>query len=263
MMKRSQIAAQLYCFRAFIQTERGIADTFRRLHDSGYEAVQLTAALPASLTPEKLLKLLADHGLKAVSSHESSIAIINETARIVEKLQALGIKHLAYAAPHVSPTGIGEVIDLAEKLNTAAEEFKRNGITLAYHNHALEFHRFEGELMLDLIYKHAPALQGEIDTHWVQRGGGNPVTWIKKLNNRMDVIHLKDYGIETPDVTKIWSYSPVMKPVGYGSLEWDEIIPAAEKCGVKVFVVEHDGDVLDPFDSFARSFAFLAQNFCK
>ena len=117
--------------------------------------------------------------------------------------------------------------------------------------------------MLDLIYEHAPSLQGEIDTHWIQRGGGNPVSWIKRLNKRMDVIHLKDYGIETPDVTKIWSYSPVMEPVGDGSLEWGEIIPAAEQCGVKVFVVEHDANVLDPFDSFARSFAFLAQNFCK
>ena len=73
-MKRSQIAAQLYCFRAFMQTERGIADTFRRLRAAGYETVQLTAAFPPGLTPGNLLKLLADSGLKAVSSHESSAA---------------------------------------------------------------------------------------------------------------------------------------------------------------------------------------------
>ena len=262
-MKSSQIAAQLYCFRAFLQSERGIADTFRRLRAAGYETVQLTAALPADLTSGNLLKLLADSGLKAVSSHESGAAIVNETSRIVEKMQELGIHHLAYPAPHVSPTGVGEVIDLAEKLNTAAEEFKRNGITLAYHNHAIEFHRFEGELMLDLIYKHAPALQGEIDTHWIQRGGGNPVSWIRRLANRMDVIHLKDYGVDTSDITKIWSNAPVMKPIGDGSLEWDKIIPAAESCGVKLFVVEHDANVLDPFDSFTRSFAFLSRNFVK
>ena len=54
-MKSNQIAAQLYCFRDFIQTERGLADTFRRLHASGYETVQLTASLPESVTPENCL----------------------------------------------------------------------------------------------------------------------------------------------------------------------------------------------------------------
>ena len=262
-MKKSQIAAQIYCFRDFLQTERGIADTFRRLHGMGYEAVQLTASLPESVTPEKLLKLLADHGLKAVSSHESGAKIFNETDRIIEKLQALEVKHLAYPAPHLCPTGVGEVIDLAEKLNALALIFKEHGITLAYHNHHIEFRRFEGKMMLDLIYEHAPELQGEIDTHWVQRGGGNPLSWIKRLAGRMDVIHLKDYGVDTADIKSIWSNQPVMKPVGSGNLDWGEIIPAAEQSGVKVFVVEHDKDVPDPFASFAQSFAFLAEKFCR
>ena len=262
-MKKSQIAAQIYCFRDFLQTERGIADTFRRLHGMGYEAVQLTASLPESVTPERLLKLLAGHGLKAVSSHESGAKIFSEPDRIIEKLQALGVKHLAYPGPHLSPTGVGEVIDLAEKLNALALKFKEHGITLAYHNHHIEFRRFEGKMMLDLIYEHAPALQGEIDTHWVQRGGGNPLNWIKRLAGRMDVIHLKDYGVDTAEIKSIWSNQPVMKPVGSGNLDWNEIIPAAEQSGVKIFVVEHDKDVPDPFASFEKSFAFLAEKFCR
>lgn len=262
-MKKSQIAAQIYCFRDFLQTERGIADTFRRLHGMGYEAVQLTASLPESVTPEKLLKLLADHGLKAVSSHESGAKIFTETDRIIEKLQALGVKHLAYPGPHLSPTGVGEVIDLAEQLNALALKFKEHGITLAYHNHHIEFRRFEGKMMLDLIYGHAPDLQGEIDTHWVQRGGGNPLNWIKRLAGRMDVIHLKDYGVDTAEIKSIWSNQPVMKPVGSGNLDWNEIIPAAEQSGVKIFVVEHDKDVPDPFASFEKSFAFLTGKFCR
>jgi len=262
-MKKSQIAAQLYCFRDFIQTERGIADTFRRLHGMGYEAVQLTASLPESLTAEKLLELLADHGLKAVSSHESGAKIFNETDRIIEKMLALGIRHLAYPAPHLCPTGVGEVIDFAEKLNALALKFREHGITLAYHNHAIEFRRFEGKMMLELIYGHAPDLQGEIDTHWVQRGGGAPVYWIKKLAGRMEVIHLKDYGIDSADNKNIWSNVPVMKPVGQGNLAWDEIIPVSEQSGVKIFVVEHDKDVPDPFASFGQSFAFLAEKFCR
>ena len=261
-MKRSQIAAQLYCFRDFLQTERGIADTFRRLHDMGYEAVQLTSAFPKDLSPEVLLKLLENHGLKAISSHESGAAIFNETNRIIEKLLTLGINHVAYPAPHITPTGVGEVIDFAEKLNGLAQDFKRNGITLAYHNHAIEFRHFEGQMMLELIFDHAPDLQGEIDTHWIQRGGGNSVSWIERLRGRMDVIHLKDYGMDTSKISE-WTSTAVMKPVGSGNLEWREIISAAERTGVKDFVVEHDQNILDPFDSFAQSFSFLAANFCR
>lgn len=261
-MDRSQIAAQLYCFRDFIKTERGIADTFRRLRASGYETVQLTASLPESLTAEKLLTLLSDHGLKAVSSHESGAKIFSETDRIIEKLQALKIGHLAYPGPHVSPTGVGEVIDFAERLNELALKFRSHGITLAYHNHHVEFRRFEGQMMLELIFDHAPDLQGEIDTHWIQRGGGDPLRWIRRLAGRMDVIHLKDYGVDSSNMSDLWSVAPVMMPVGQGNLCWDEIVPAAEQTGVKVFVVEHDGDVLDPFASFAQSFAFLAGKFC-
>ena len=51
------------------------------------------------------------------------------------------------------------------------------GLVLTYHNHALEFTRTDGRLALELIYeKTDPAhLQAEIDTYWVQTGGGDPV----------------------------------------------------------------------------------------
>ena len=262
-MKSSQVAAQLYCFRDFIQSERGLNDTFRRLRGFGYEAVQITSALPKDLSEKTLKKLLDDNGLTAVSSHENSRAIIEETDRIVDRMLALGIPHLAYPFPHFAPTGLGEVIGLAEKLNELALKFRERGITLAYHNHAVEFRRFEGRMMLETIYEHAPDLQGEIDTHWVQRGGGNPLEWIERLAGRMDVIHLKDYGVDTADIKTLWSNVPVMKPIGQGNLPWREIVAASEKAGVKVYVVEHDKDVPDPFASFEQSFKYLADNFIR
>ena len=152
---------------------------------------------------------------------------------------------------------------MPRRLNEAAKAFKAEGITLSYHNHAIEFKRFEGKLMLELIYDNAPELAGEIDTHWVQRGGGNPVKWIQRLANRMEYLHIKDYGVDSPNHAEIWSNVPVMKPIGSGSLDWNDILSAAEACGVKYFIVEHDADVGDPFDSFEESFRFLDKNFVK
>ena len=262
-MKKSQIAAQLYCFRDFIKTPEGIADTFRRLRAIGYETVQLTSALPESLKPAELLSLLKNAGLAAVSAHEGGAKILDHTDEVIAKLKALGIRHTAYPGPHVNPTGVAEVIALARRLNDAAGKFRAEGITLSYHNHAIEFKRFEGRIMLELIYDNAPDLAGEIDTHWIQRGGGNPVKWIRRLAGRMEYIHIKDYGVDSSDHANIWSNVPVMKPVGGGSLDWDEIFAAARESGVKYYIVEHDGDVVDPFDSFEKSFRFLEKNFVE
>ena len=52
-----------------------------------------------------------------------------------------------------------------------------------------------------------------------------------------------------------------MMPVGSGNLDWKRIFAAAEAAGVEYYVVEHDGDCADPFESFAASMCFLKGNF--
>ena len=102
-----------------------------------------------------------------------------------------------------------------------------------------------------------------LDTHWVQRGGGDPVRWIRMLSGRMRVLHVKDYGVDSADRSSLWNGKPVMMPVGYGNLDWNMILETAESAGVEWYVVEHDADVGDPFESFAESLKFLTENFVK
>ncbi len=256
-MHHFKIAAQLYSFRDYIGTPAGVRDTFRRLKAIGYHAVQLSGAI-APMPERDLVAMLEDSGLVAPTSHDNQAAIINDTRRVIDRLLALGCRHTAYPYPHRMPTGIGETIALAEELNAAAEKFRAAGITLAYHNHSVEFAKFEGRLMLDLIYENAPLLEGEIDTYWVQKGGGSPTAWIDRLSGRMKVLHIKDYGMKPGGDCS----ASVMMPVGSGNLNWPEIFAAAERSGVEWCVVEHDGDVVgDVFDSFASSLRFLKQNF--
>ena len=257
MMKKTQISAQLYCFREFIKTPAGVVDTLKRLRDIGYQSVQLTSALPAELQSAELSAILAESGMKAISSHEPSSDFFNAPDKVIAKLKALNITYTAYPWPHIPPTGIGEAVAFAHKLNELALKFKEQGITLAYHNHATEFKKLQGKLMLELIYENAPDLAAEIDTFWVHKGGGDPVAWIKRTAGRMEYLHIKDYGID------FHSGNPVMAPIGSGNLNWHEIISTAETCGVKYFIVEHDGDVLDPFESFETSFNYLKKNFME
>ena len=47
------------------------------------------------------------------------------------------------------------------------------------------------------------------------------------------------------------------------NLDWNMILETAESAGVEWYVVEHDADVGDPFESFAESLKFLTENFVK
>ena len=54
-----------------------------------------------------------------------------------------------------------------------------------------------------------------------------------------------------------------MMPIGCGNLNWQDIIPTAKSAGVKYFIVEHDADVTDPFESFEKSLRYLEENFLE
>lgn len=254
-MKKDRIAAQLYSFRDFIKTPADVAETLRKLKKIGYDAVQLSSAIPP-MPETELRRILDGEGFQAPTSHESAARIVNETAAVVDHLLALDCRHTAYPFPHELPTDAEATVRLARQLHETAEKMAAAGIALAYHNHAVEFTRFGDHTMLEIIYENAPALEAEIDTFWVHAGGGDPVDWIRRTAQRMAVIHLKDYGVND---NRNWR----MMPLGQGNLNWPEILDAAEKSGVKWYVVEHDGDCADPFESFQISLDYLTGHFVR
>lgn len=248
-MNISNVAAQLYSFRDFITTKAGVGETLRRLREMGYCQVQLSGSI-APMSEEELKQLLAESGLTAVTSHDRAEDIINTPEKVAERLAKLGCFHTAYPFPHWLPSGEAETVELARQINRAALAMKPFGVTLAYHNHSQEFRRFHGRTMLEIIYENAPDVDGEPDTFWIQRGGGDPVRWIEQLSGRLQVLHLKDYAIVPPNEI-------VMASIGDGNLDWKAILNAAKKSGTKCFVVEHDGNCPDPFESFRRSLDYL------
>ena len=252
-MEQMKIAAQLYSFRDYIKTPAGVRDTLRRLRQIGFSAVQLSSSI-APMPEEELRRMLQEEGMIAPTSHERAKDLIEKPEQTIEHLLALDCHHTAYPYPEWIPTGKGEAVAFAKELNQAAEKFRRAGIDFAYHNHAIEFLRFEGSTLLELIYRNAPLVSGELDTFWVQKGGGDPVDWISRLNGRIKVLHIKDFGVNQRGET-------IMMPIGSGNLDWKRIFTAAETAGVEYYVVEHDGDCADPFESFAASMRFLKGNF--
>lgn len=257
-MKKNQIVAQLYTVRDHMKTPKDIAASLKRVRQIGYEAVQLSGLGP--IEDAELKKMLDAEGLACVATHESGEAIIERPQEVVEHLSRLGCTMTAFPHPGKYQTTTREEVEkLAHGLDAAGAVLRAAGQVLGYHNHNNEFAKIEGKTILEMIYELTDPrnLVSELDTYWVQAGGGDPVAWIKKLAKRLPFLHLKDYGY-------VIGKGVVFEEIGSGNLDWKTIIPAAEKSGCKWFIVEQDTHWAkdDPFLSLTMSFDYLAK-LCK
>jgi sugar phosphate isomerase/epimerase len=89
----------------------------------------------------------------------------------------------------------------AEDLNRIGKTCAGAGISLLYHNHFHEFQVFDGSTVFDLILEHTDQklVKVELDTYWAMRGGEDPAALLKKLGERVRLIHQKDYPAEYRD----------------------------------------------------------------
>lgn len=250
-MKISQVGAQLYTLRDHLKTPEDIKASLKKVADIGYQAVQVSGMGP--IPEADLVALCQDNGLTICSTHESSDLILSDPQAVVTRLQALGCTHTAYPYPRVDMSTKENILAFAKQLNDAGKVMREAGITLSYHNHAIEFQKFDGKTILDILFEETDPqyLEAELDLYWVQMGGGSPMTWINKVKGRQEVVHLKDAGVPTGEhVAKFCE-------IGNGNLDWPELLPALEAAGTKWFVVEQDQCPADPFDSLAQSFRYL------
>lgn len=254
-MKISQVAVQLYTLRDVLKTRQEVEATLKKVRAIGYPAVQISG-VSAPLDPTELAKMISDAGLICCATHEGPEMILDEPQKVVEILKKLNCQYTAYPWPsNIDLTNAAIVEDFAKKLDAAGAILRQAGQVLTYHNHAMEFVRYKNTTVLDYLYSATDPknLQGEIDTYWVQFGGGDVVEWCEKLKNRLPLLHLKDFGA-THD-NKIF-----IAEIGNGNLNFKKIISAAEKSGTKWFIVEQDTCPGDPFDSLKQSYDYIQAN---
>ena len=169
---------------------------------------------------------------------------------------------------------IEKCIDFAKQAEEYCAKLKEVGIDLYYHNHHIEFMKLEnGKYLLDVLRENAPSMGFELDTHWIHRGGENPVEFIKKYAGSVRLLHLKDYkiaNVEMPDMSGADGMQKFVsaffdKPVrfaelGAGSLPLKECIEAGLAGGAEYFLIEQDDSYgRDPFDCLRDSRAHLIE----
>ena len=167
---------------------------------------------------------------------------------LVEEAAEAGIPYLVCAnAPMAT---LDEIRSSIEVLNKTGEACEKVGITLAYHNHDMEFHEVEGQVPYHLLLLQTTpeTLKMELDLAWVTKAGVDPVELFTKHPGRFPLWHVKDIS---KDFTTI-------EPVGNGSIDFKRIFAQAKTAGMKHFFVEHDMPA-DPFESITTSFNNLSK----
>jgi sugar phosphate isomerase/epimerase len=243
--------------------EAGAFETLRKVSEIGYNAVEISQ-IP--MTPENVAEL--DRSRTELGMDIAALSVAMETPKgrpgdslaehfdkIVEDAKRLDSKLLRIGMlPFSAMTSIGAVVDFAKQANDYAERLQEQGLGLYYHNHHIEFAKFDGKYMLDIIAENSPAMGMEIDVHWVQRGGLDPVRTLEKYAGRTAMVHLKDYRIGVMPESALGlldagdfagfmtEFKNVVQfaEVGEGNLDFAAIIPAAQAAGAEYLLVEQD-----------------------
>jgi len=253
-----KIAAQLYNCRDYARNPQEIEATLRRVKALGFDVIQISGLGPCD--PGLLIDWVQEIGLEVCLTHMPwhQLADTEELKKVIADHKRMNCPHIGLGMPPgnlFANTYEGWTAFIAQAREITAR-IKGEGLNFNYHNHELEFEKWQGVTAMDRLIEELPDMLFTLDTFWVQAGGANPLTYIKKLKGRMPVVHFKDFRI----VNRARQFAEV----GLGNLEWDEIIPLCESIGVEYAAIEQDNDwLVDPFDSLQISRKFLLEKGLK
>jgi sugar phosphate isomerase/epimerase len=182
-------------------------------------------------------------------------SLVDDFDKIVADARTLDASMLRIGMlPFEAMRSLEAVLDFCDRTDAFAERLAGEGISLYYHNHHIEFAKNGGRHLLDIIADRAPHVGLELDVHWLQRGGLDPVAVIRRHAGRVAMVHLKDYRIGTlPEsafealasgdvVGFMRDFTGVVQfaEVGEGNLDFTAIIDQSLASGAEYLLVEQD-----------------------
>lgn len=243
-----EIGLQFYTVREFCKDLEGFDETLKKTADIGYKNVQISGT--CEFDPAWLKEKLDAYGLKCVLTHTKREKLLDDPVKVAKDHDVFGCDYVGLGSAWFTEEGAFE--KFVNDYKPVAQALRENGKYFMYHNHAHEFERKDGKLVIERIAEtfDKDLLGFTLDTFWVQAGGGNPAEWIEKLSGRLPCIHLKDYAVNGGDRK--------MAAVGEGNINFEKVFAAAEAAGTKYMLVEQDDcNGEDPFDCAKRSYDYL------
>ena len=248
----------LFTLRKQISTEADFLATANRLREMGYSYIQFSGG---PYDADMIARVSKESGLPVVLTHVPMDRILNETEALMEEHAKFGCHNIGLGAMTTSVIADKDSYKAKiEELDAAGEKMAKNGFNFFYHHHHFEFIKHDGECVMDYMIENAKHINFTADTYWLQFGGVNVCEYLKKLNGRIECVHLKDYHIESfIDEKEKTKFKPNFAPVGDGTIDFKAAVAAAKASGAKYFLVEQDNasEMADPFGQVERSIKYI------
>jgi sugar phosphate isomerase/epimerase len=202
---KKHIGLQLYSLRDDVG-DLGIRKVLETVAQMGYTNLETAGYNNGKIygtDPAEFKKMVDDLGMKVTSAHlgrnisDNRDADMNWWNVAVEAHQAAGMKYMIMPSSPLSGEGA-----TADNVKRYADYFNEIGLITAaasikfgYHNHAFEFqNKIDDVPVYDLLVEQTSPdhVLFQNDVYWTQKGGYNPVDYLKKYPQRIQVLHIKD-----------------------------------------------------------------------
>lgn len=249
-----KLAAQLYTLREYLKTTKEIEATLKKVKEIGYNTVQVSGLGP--IDPKVLKEITDREGLDICATHIGYADLTDKLDDVIEKHHLWGCQYVGLGAmPLEQRSSKQGYLDFAKQASEIGRQLKSAGLKFIYHNHNFEFAKYDGIPGMDILIQETDpdVVDFELDVYWVQAGGADPVDWIRKVNGRMKVVHLKDMAVTSEREQRF-------AEVGEGNMNFARILEACKEIGVEWGTVEQDQCYgKNAFDCLQLSFQNLRQ----
>lgn len=278
-------AVQQFMLGSVMNNETQARDVLKKMKEAGYTGIELCGFMihPAGLMVRLMTKaagmpvgkggkldwkgIVKDSGLQVVSLHTDLGSVERDAAAVAAEAKEFGTKYAVITGMYRFPYGEEKAVrELAARLNKAGNALKQEGINLLYHNHNCELQRVNGDLRgYDVLLSDTDpaAVNFEFDSYWFAEGGADPLSWMKRLGDRMRLWHINDRGarLSGPAMTPILSTDSA--ELGTGNMPLETLTEQAKSVGIEAVVLESHRNWVDksPVKSLQLSAKWLNEVF--
>ena len=239
------IAIQLYTVRDLLA--KNFKTVVTQIAEMGYVGVE-TAGFPG-ISVVEASDLFADLGLQVCSAH-TQLPYGKQKNQVIELADALEISRVVSSTSRDDFNSIDSIKALCARWNEAAEVADEFDLELGLHNHWWEFSQVEGRTAFDVLLEDLDErVFFQIDTYWVNTGGGEASKIVETLGERAPLLHIKD-GPCTQDSD--------MVAVGEGEMDFAPIIEASHGTS-DWLIVELDRCETDMMEAVEKSYNYLVE----
>jgi sugar phosphate isomerase/epimerase len=267
------IGVQLYTVEAELKKNFFLA--LKRVAIIGYKEVEMAGFFDKEAS--ELRKTFDELRLRCPSAHcVKTDQRDDEILQTADFCRELGAEYMVCATPSLRDpdrraaaaapgASVDEMMTLddwrwnAERLNQIGALLQKSGMRFGYHNHNREFANYGGIIAFDeLLRLTDPKLVSfEMDCGWVAAAGYDPVKYLEKFPQRIQMLHIKD---EKPGYRpSTGSDAGPTTEIGRGVVDWPRLFTAAKFASVRHYFVEQEPPFVEmpAFEALRVSYDYL------